>query len=201
VTVEHAPLAVTDGSPFEEDRTLARIAASGDDAALRALLRRVTPRLKSMGWHMSYDSYESEDLCQEALLKITSPAVLRRYRGDGPLEAYLLNVGVRAMLSVRRTRRSAQWREAVVTESVPEPAPGATSPIASLDPTLRAAFEQLPDRARLIVLLIAIGDYSYHDVAEVVELPVGTVKSAYSRARASLRAALADSPAALGADR
>lgn len=150
---------------------------------------------------MSYDAHEAEDLCQEALLKVTSPDVLRRYRGEGPLDGYLVNVGVRAMLSVRRTRRSSEWREAVVTDEMPETAADPGDPAAgALDPALRAALECLPERARLIVLLITVGDYTYDEAARATGLPLGTVKSAYSRARASLRGALAGHPASAGAE-
>jgi RNA polymerase sigma-70 factor (ECF subfamily) len=177
---------------FAEDRALARAGAAGNPAALRTVLERVTGRLRGMAWHVSHDHHDCQDLCQEALLKVTSRAVLERYRGDAPLDAYLVRVGVRAILSIVRTRRDRERRATVLLDRVPERVPVAAEPEArrSLDPPLREALLRLPVRVRLIVLLIAVGEYSYLETADLIGVPVGTVKSAYSRARTLLRGAL-----------
>ena len=141
---------------------------------------------------------------------MSAPAVLERFRGEGPLEAYLVRVGVRTMISALRAAPGRDWRAVELSGEPLEPgaaggtpgvaaqgrgSPGATR-TAPLDPALREALAALPERARLIVLLISVGDYSYEETAEAVGVEVGTVKSAYSRARATLRAALADQPLA-----
>ena len=56
---------------------------------------------------------------------------------------------------------------------------------------MRAALGGLPERARAVVLLVAVGDLSYAEVAAALDMEVGTVKSTYSRARSALRAQLA----------
>ena len=56
---------------------------------------------------------------------------------------------------------------------------------------MRRALLVLPERARTVVLLVAVGDLSYAEVATALGMEVGTVKSTYSRARAQLRAELA----------
>jgi DNA-directed RNA polymerase specialized sigma24 family protein len=71
--------------PGSEDVVLARRAALGDDSALRQVLERVTPKIRAMAWHMSYDRETSRDLAQEALLKVVSATTLEPYRGEGPL--------------------------------------------------------------------------------------------------------------------
>ena len=185
-----------------DDLALAHAAAHGSERALRELLARVSGQLRSIAWHMTYDHHESQDLCQEALLRITTPEVLKRYRGDGPLDGFAVQVGIRAMLSARRTRRFADARDVVPTDSsAPFDGAAATAPeVGSLDPDLHAALLALPVQARLVVVLITVGDYSYQDVAAFTGLRLGTVKSIYSRARAALRRALADHPAALQAE-
>jgi DNA-directed RNA polymerase specialized sigma24 family protein len=55
---------------------------------------------------------------------------------------------------------------------------------------MRAALAELPQRARLVVLLIAVGDLSLADTATTLGLEVGTVKSIYSRVRSQLRRSL-----------
>jgi RNA polymerase sigma-70 factor (ECF subfamily) len=176
---------------FAADRALAAAAAAGDEPALRTVLGRVTPKLRAIAWRMCHDHHEAQDLCQEALLKVSAEQTLRSYRAEGPLDAYLLNVGVRAILSVRRTRPWRDWRETTMLEALDDRPDPVAEPPAGIDPALGAALAKLSDRARLIVLLIAVGEYEQHEVAECLGLPLGTVKSTYSRARAALRHELA----------
>ena len=61
---------------------------------------------------------------------------------------------------------------------------------AFLSAPLRAALGALPERARAVVLLVAIGDLTYGEVAQTLEMEVSTAKSTYSRARAALRTSL-----------
>ncbi|MEA2449502.1 MAG: hypothetical protein QOG63_1434 [Thermoleophilaceae bacterium] len=179
---------MVDTAERSADRLRAGRAADGDEPALRALVAALTPRLGGIAWNLARDRHEAEDLSQEALLKVTAPAVLRGYRGEGALEGYLVNVGVRAMISRQRLRRG--WRDHVQLVGEPpeadyrEPEPG------GLSGPLRAALTALPERARLVILLIVIGDLTYGETAAALGLEVGTVKSTYSRARAELRARL-----------
>jgi len=182
---------------FEADRALARTAADGDREALREVLRRITRKLRAIAWHMCRDHHHAEDLCQEALVKITSPRVLGQYRAEGPLDGYLVGVGVRAMISARRTRRMHDWDRITPVDALsedPGSSPDPTSAISTINPALYDALMALPERARLIVLLITVGGYSYSETAELLGMPVGTVKSAYSRARCALRTQLSHQP-------
>lgn len=177
------------------DLRTARAAAARDHAVLRALLGRLTPRLRSAAWNLGGAGQEPQDLVQEALLRITSTAVLERYRGEGPLDGYLLAVGVRTMISATRRGRTERARSFLTDE--PEHHAGGRDDAAPADlsPALRRALLALPERARAVVLLVAVGDLGYADVAQALGMEVGTVKSTYSRARTTLRAALADQPA------
>jgi RNA polymerase sigma-70 factor (ECF subfamily) len=180
------------GAEHSADLARASRAANGHEPALRELLETLSGRLHGIAWNMTHDHHEAEDLCQEALVKITAPAVLGKYRGEGPLDGYLTNVGVRAMIS--RQRQSRGWRERV--ELVDEPpdrvVAGAQHDAEprGLSGPVRAALDAMPERARLVILLIVIGDLTYAETAATLGLEVGTVKSAYSRARAQLRASL-----------
>jgi RNA polymerase sigma-70 factor (ECF subfamily) len=60
-----------------------------------------------------------------------------------------------------------------------------------------AALDRLPDSQREVIVLVAVEDMSYRDVAEITGVPVGTVMSRLSRARGALRALLGESGAGL----
>jgi RNA polymerase sigma factor (sigma-70 family) len=173
------------------DLRVARAAAARDHAVLRELLGRLTPRLRSAAWNLGGAAHDPQDLVQEALLKITSPQVLERYRGEGPLDAYLLAVGVRTMISAGRRHRTERERS-FLTDEPEQHASGRDDPDpAGLSGDMRRALLGLPERARSVVLLVAVGELGYAEVATALGMEVGTVKSTYSRARGALRAALA----------
>lgn len=180
--------------PARDLRT-ARAAAARDHAVLRALLHRLTPRLRSVAWNLGRTGQDPQDLVQEALLRITSAPVLERYRGEGPLDGYLLAVGVRTMISATRRGRTDRARSFLTDE--PELHAGGREDAASagLSAGMRRALLALPERARAVVLLVAVGDLGYADVATALGMEVGTVKSTYSRARSTLRATLAEQAA------
>jgi RNA polymerase sigma-70 factor (ECF subfamily) len=185
------------GERFDPARDLrtARAAAARDHAVLRALLARLTPRLRSAAWNLGGAGQDPQDLVQEALLRITSADVLGRYRGEGPLDGFLLAVGVRTMISATRRGRTDRERSFLTDE--PEHHAGGREDVATagLSAGMRRALLGLPERARAVVLLVAVGDLGYADVASALGMEVGTVKSTYSRARSTLRASLAEQPA------
>jgi RNA polymerase sigma-70 factor (ECF subfamily) len=172
------------------DLRAARAAAARDQRVLRELLGRLTPRLRSASWNLGGAAHDPQDLVQEALLRITSADVLGRYRGEGPLDGYLLAVGVRAMISAARRTRTERERS-FLTDEPEQHAAGRDDPgPAGLSADMRRALLTLPERARSVVLLVAVGDLGYAEVATALGMEVGTVKSTYSRARSTLRAAL-----------
>ena len=180
--------------PFDAARDLriARAAIARDHRVLRALLGRLTPRLRSAAWNLGGAGQEPQDLVQEALLRMTSANVLERYRGEGPLDGYLLAVGVRTMISATRRGRSERERSFLTGEPEQHADGHEDAAPGGLSAPVRRALLGLPERARAVVLLVAVGDLGYAEVASALGMEVGTVKSTYSRARSTLRAALAD---------
>jgi RNA polymerase sigma factor (sigma-70 family) len=182
-------------APARSELAVARAAAAREEDAVREIVGRVASRLRSIAWHMCFDHHETEDLCQEALAKVTLPSVLEAFRAEGPLDAYLANVGVRAMISRQRTK--GVWRGRVdPVADPPDPGDAGPSPERLVDDRsfsgpLRRALQSLPERARLTVLLISVGDLTYEQTAAVLGLKVGTVKSTYHRARVELQRQLA----------
>jgi RNA polymerase sigma-70 factor (ECF subfamily) len=145
----------------------------------------VTPKLRRIAWHLSRDDFDADDLCQEAMISLCRPGVLDQFRAEGSLDGYLIRCGTRAMLSVRRTRRYDRH------DPLSEAAEPVSSPVViegdHLAPELRDAMLTLPEKARVVVLLLAVGDLSYSETAEAVGLPIGTVRSTYARARERLQ--------------
>lgn len=121
---------------------------------------------------------DREDAIQEALLRAWAS------RGQLREERYLQTWLIRILLNVCKTQRKRQKRAVPVAEVPDRPGPP------DEDGALREAFLRLEPRYRQPLLLHYAEGYSVQEVAAMLHLPQGTVKSHLSRGRARLRDAL-----------
>ncbi len=130
---------------------------------------------------------DAEDVAQEALLRAYQK--FDRLRDATRFRAWLVRITFRIALdrwrsARRRERRETQW-------AMPDlrPAPPTAEEIASsnaFQARLEKALEQLPEKFRLVLLLAAIEGYTLEEVAEMLGIPMGTVKSRLFFARKQL---------------
>jgi RNA polymerase sigma factor (sigma-70 family) len=99
-----------------------------------------------------------------------------RFRGDGPLEAWIFRIALRVAVESRRRGRPQSLGELVDPELV-EP---------ERDPELTAALRALPPRRRLVVFLRYFADLSYAEIAAACGVSEGTVAASLAQARAAL---------------
>ena len=120
-------------------------------------------------------SYESaRDAVQEGFARALRERA--SFRGDGPLEAWIFRIALRAALETRRNGRELPLEDAVDPE-LPEH---------ESDPALAAALRALPPRRRLLVFLRYFADLSYADIAYVCGISEGTVAATLAQARSTL---------------
>jgi RNA polymerase sigma-70 factor (sigma-E family) len=131
------------------------------------------------------DLGEAEEITQEAF----AIAYSRRRRvsaTDNP-EAWLYTVAIN--LARRRWRRHRALDRLLRREIPPQPGPAAD--VGGEHADLHAAIKELAYEYRAVVVLHYLADLPVDEIAVILEIPVGTVKSRLSRARSSLAAALA----------
>jgi RNA polymerase sigma-70 factor (sigma-E family) len=138
-----------------------------------------SPRLLKAAWFLCGDPHRAEDLVQAALEKV----YLRwgRLRDDEPL-AY-----ARRCLFTQQADEGRRARREVLTDEPPDRAAPGASP-GSVDEVV-ALLRTLPARERQVVVMRHYADLPEAEVAEVLGVSVGTVKSCASRGLAKLRAA------------
>lgn len=148
--------------------------------ALRAFLRRACG-----DWALA------EDLAQETFL--TAWDKIGDLPADANVRAWLCGIGYNKTLTALRSARRARRREADYQEAAP--VAGAQHPADKM--ALDRAMADLPVEQRAAVALCLAGDFSHAEAAQVLALPLGTVKSHVTRGRARLLQALgiADDPA------
>jgi RNA polymerase sigma factor (sigma-70 family) len=169
----------------QPDEMLMAAVAGGDQGALRALYERHAARMLRLLRRLTTDQSEAEDILQEAWMAVWDSA--RTYRGDASVRSWLLGV-------TRRTGHDKLRRKSLVRADLHEAAGIADTDAAVEDQVLsaaglaqiEAAIARLPQALREVVVLTLQEDLPYREVAAVVGVPVGTVKSRMSLARRRL---------------
>lgn len=178
--------------------------ASARRGDARAFERLVT-HYESGAYHLALrqlgDPDEALDACQDAVL--SAWRAIRRFDGDGEaFRRWLYRIVVnacrdRARYEARRPRRPLEGDDDGSGAALPLPDPGQTPESYAENADLRALLEaclaRLSEEHRTVVVLDQLG-LDYAEIAEVVGVEVGTVKSRLSRARARLREMLTGEP-------
>ena len=168
------------------DDVLAR-ARGGDAGAFTELVRHYDGRLRALAFRLVGDRAGMDDALQEAYVKAFR--ALPGFRGEAALGTWLYQITYRAC--VDHLRREGRHRAVPLTGIEP---PGGTEPAgtATARVDLARALAGLPLDQRAAVLLVDAEGLDYAAAAAVLGVAPGTIASRLSRARAALRAALAE---------
>lgn len=155
-----------------------------DVQSFEELYRREYPNLLAVARALTGDRHDSEDLVQDTMVKVFIH--WSRIQGYDRPGAWCLNVLTHACRDHWHRRRT---RQRFLSH---QRATDAISPGPSIEfVAFWEAVRRLPERPRLVVTLYYAGDRSVADVASIVRIPEGTVKSYLARARVVLMAELA----------
>ena len=162
------------------------LAAAGDTRAFERLYREHSARVHSLARRMIGPD-EADDATQEVFVRVWQK--LDTFRGDSAFGTWLHRVAVNLILTRARSRkRHGAWivddEEAVEAASIVP-----VSRWSSMD--LEAALARLPHGARQVFVLHDVEGYRHEEIAEMLEMAVGTSKSQLHRARMLLRQHLA----------
>ena len=165
------------------DDELARAAATGDTGALDELLRRHTSLVHAVCRRVLSNPDDALDATQEALIAIARK--VHQFDGRARFSTWAYRVATNAALDEARRRN----RRPVPAETLPEsPRTGADRVDDHVADRLDidAALSTLSPEYRAAVALRDLVGMDYAEIAEVLELPPGTVRSRISRGRAAL---------------
>ncbi|EPL10590.1 RNA polymerase sigma factor [Pseudomonas sp. CF161] len=145
-------------------------------------LRLLIPRLRRFALSLTRNPSSADDLVQACLERaLTSWA---DKRPDGDLRAWLFAILYRQFLDAhRRSRRYARMLEFFTGRDDSQPSTERTV----LAQSALAAFDRLSTEQRALLLWVSVEGLSYKEVAEILDVPTGTVMSRLSRARQALR--------------
>jgi RNA polymerase sigma-70 factor (ECF subfamily) len=182
-----------------DDAALLERCRAGDVAAFEPLVEKYRQRVWRLAYNVLRDREEAWDVAQEAFVRAWQ--ALPNFRGQSAFYTWLFRI-VMNVASDRARARAARGR-AFGTERVPEEdwdrvleddrieaAPDAAAAGAEQRARIERALATLSEDHRRIVVLSDIEGLSYKEIADVLEIPMGTVMSRLHNARKRLKAAL-----------
>ena len=170
------------------DRDLAARASRGDEPAFVELVRRHERRVYNLALRMLGRPEDARDATQEAFLSCYRS--LGGFRGDAAFSTWLHRIALNACYDALRRRK-----DLLGLEEAPDPPPAADHGEAvatSVD--VRRSLLAVPQEFRAVLVLHDVQDLGYEEISEILQIPVGTVKSRLHRARVALGRALAGEP-------
>ena len=176
--------------PSDDKALLQRIAA-GDQTAVRALFARHNLRIYRFIFRMVGNEATAEDLTNEVFLEIWRHA--NRFEGRSAPSTWMLSIARNRTISFLRKRSEAQLDDDYATTIADDAdTPEIVASKGDKGAQIRACMDRLSDEHREIVDLVYYHEKSVSEVAEIVGIPVGTVKTRMFHARKKLGDFMAD---------
>lgn len=181
-------IAEADAIGTAAEDVLVRRAASGETAAFAELLRRHQGKVRGLLLRLCGDRTLADDLAQEVFLRAYRG--LWGFEGRSSFGTWLYRISYNAYLN--HSTRVRKWSSLPTAYDAETAAPddALSPPRADLRRDLEAAVATLPQRYRGVVVLYYLQDLSYPEIAEILDVPLGTVKTHLHRAKRLLRAKL-----------
>ena len=181
---------------MDADLALVEAARTGDADAVEALVRRYQVRIFNFARTLTVSDGDAEDLAQETFIRAFRG--VRRFRGESSFKNWLYTIAANVARTHlgKHTRQAPVWDRRLEADDVSEN--HLTSPIDSVEDTvirrqaLDRALSTLPEDLRITLVLHDVEGLEYREIAEVLDIPVGTVMSRIFRARQRLRPLLSE---------
>jgi RNA polymerase sigma-70 factor (ECF subfamily) len=165
------------------DNALAIAAKAGDRTALERLLHAHADRIHAVCRRILGNPDDALDATQEAMIAIARG--ITRFDGSARISTWIYRVATNAALDELRRRKRRPLPSEAQTASDPRgDATGAVDARLDID----AALASLPEDFRVAVVLRDLCELDYAEIAEALNVPIGTVRSRIARGRAALAA-------------
>ena len=168
----------------------------GDLSAFDELVHRYEKQVYGFAYRMAGNYDDANDIASEAFVKVFQ--AIESFRGDANFSTWLFRIVTNLYLDHRKRTKAHvnvsldeyfELDESTVARQIEDTSPGPLEQVEAGERSLilENAINQLPDYQRLMVLLFHTQGQSYEEIAEIIGLPIGTVKSRLNRARLALK--------------
>lgn len=192
VTAISLPLGVMPITEEPSDDALVARLRDGDRAAIEDAYLAHHAQVRSFARRLVGDMTTAEDLVHDTFIAL--PRAIRRYRGDAPLRSFLIGIAVN---NARRHIRAAARRRRASDALASEPRVVTVDASEALErkrlaDSLSAALDELPIEQRVAFVLCEAEGRTSVEVAQILGIPEGTVRTRLFHAKRKLRDALGD---------
>jgi RNA polymerase sigma-70 factor (ECF subfamily) len=172
------------------DEDLMLRAKAGDAEAFAALYHRHKEPLLSFCFRMLHNWEDAADVLQDAFRYVHAHAAT--YRPTARFSTYLTHIARNMCIDILRRRRRWNLQQFDPGIDVPDDAPDRGTPLEreEVEASIQRALDEVPEPYREVLHLRIVQDLPYEEIAQVVDCPVGTVKSRLHSGLAMLRQAL-----------
>ncbi|PYO43338.1 MAG: RNA polymerase subunit sigma-24 [Gemmatimonadetes bacterium] len=173
------------GSRDDDEPALVARALAGDRTALGVLVTRFAAPVRRLAYAILRDADEADDAAQDGVLQAL--VKLDRYDPSRPFGPWLMRIVANAAIDRRRrraVRETSELDEGLVGGG---PLPDVEVDRLALRQRLAMALDTLPQRYRMALVLFDVEGYSQAEIAEILGVAPGTVRSAVFHARRRLR--------------
>lgn len=176
-----------------EDCELVRQAQIGETAAFKMLVERHQRAIYNLCYRMLKQTEEAKDATQETFLKAYRS--LRGFRHESRFKTWLCRIATHECLNRLRHQKPLSLDEIQEEDRHFQVADSASSPLEQIgrkevQSMIHQAIDALPDSYRLAITLYHLDELSYEEIAQTMDIPIGTVKTYLFRARAILKSKL-----------
>jgi len=173
----------------DDDASLVALALAGQAEAFGTLVERYDRAVYNLCLRTLRDSEEAKDAAQEAFFKAFRG--LRTFRPGAKFSTWIFSIAYHACCD--RLNRKRRFSDAEIPDRA-DPGPGPAAQVEQLDDAsrLRAAIDRLPEKYRTVITMYHLQGHQYEEIARVLDLPMGTVKTHLFRAKEQLRKLIGD---------
>ncbi|MDO8589171.1 MAG: sigma-70 family RNA polymerase sigma factor [Armatimonadota bacterium] len=179
-----------------EERAIIQKCKEGMLSAFDRLVEKYEKRVFNFAYRMAGNYDDANDVAQEAFIRVFNS--IGTFRGDANFSTWLYRIVTNVYLDERKKAKShlhtplddfVELEENTVTRQIEDtgPTPEEIAEQNERYGLLQKAIQSLPDYQRIMVLLYHTESKSYEEIADIMNLPIGTVKSRLNRARLALR--------------
>jgi RNA polymerase sigma-70 factor (ECF subfamily) len=190
-----------------EEHALIKRCKDGDVGAFDELVGRYEKRVFNCAYRVTGNYNDACDVAQEAFIRAFNS--IQTFRGDANFTTWMYRIVTNVYLDERKKSKShrqtslddyIELEENAVTRQLEDTGPGPEEILEEKERAraLQRAINSLPDYQRVIVTLYHMQHRSYDEIAEILRLPIGTVKSRLNRARLALVEKLQSEPELFG---
>jgi RNA polymerase sigma-70 factor (ECF subfamily) len=188
--------------PFE-DAELVELSRQGDVAAFGRLVVKYQDRVFNTCWRMCGDRTEAEDLTQEAFVRAFQS--IGGFWGRAKFSTWVFRIAVNLVISARRKKKGKATysldegndrgdrdvpSSPMVRLASDDPTPERQAMEREQEQIVLEALAAMDEESRSVVVLRDLESFGYEEIAEILGIPAGTVKSRLHRARLALRETL-----------